>query len=211
MGNKHSYVFKTSEMSMKIAALMAGKIKVGGQDSLLVEEPAYFDGMHSRVKYFVSLTLWVFHPAMRGMVILAIMDTLKEDSDNIEIFFDIFSKAVAHYINEPEYIWDLHYIMMDQKGANFEAIKCVFGAEFRRDKTKTCQWHFMHCAEKYLSKAPEEERKKFHKWCQKLCEAHTIMEYQEYAGLIHAFSKEYDFEGWWKWWAPRAPHIIPPL
>ena len=86
MGNKHSYVFKTSEMSMKIAALMAGKIKVGGQDSLLVEEPAYFDGMHSRVKYFVSLTLWVFHPAMRGMVILAIMDTLKEDSDNIEIF-----------------------------------------------------------------------------------------------------------------------------
>ena len=77
MGNKHSYVFKTSEMSMKIAALMAGKIKLGGQNSLLVEEPAYFDGMHSRVKYFVSLTLWVFHPAMRGMVILAIMDTLK--------------------------------------------------------------------------------------------------------------------------------------
>ena len=44
----------------------------------------------------------------------------------------------------------------------------------------------MHCAEKYLSKAPEEEQKKFRKWCQKLCEAHTIMEYQEYAGLIHA-------------------------
>ena len=130
MGNKHSYVFKTSEMSMKIAALMAGKIKVGGQDSLLVEEPAYFDGMHSRVKYFVSLTLWVFHPAMRGMVILAIMDALKEDSDNIKIFFDIFTKAVAHYINEPEYIWDPHYIMMDQKGANFEAIEHVFGAEF---------------------------------------------------------------------------------
>ena len=175
-------------MSMKIAALMAGKIKVGGQDSLLVEEPAYFDGMHSCVKYFVSLTLWVFHPAMRGMVILTIMDTLKEDSDNIEIFFDIFTKAVAHYINEPEYIWDPHYIMMDQKGANFEAIKHVFGAEFWQDKTKTCQWHFMHCAEKYLSKAPEEEQKKFRKWCQKSCKAHTIMEYQEYAGLIHAFS-----------------------
>ena len=89
-GNENSYVFKTSEMSMQIAALMAGKIQVCGRDSLLTEEPTFFDGMHSHVKYFVSLTLWVFHPGMRCMVILAIMDALKEDANNIEIFFDVF-------------------------------------------------------------------------------------------------------------------------
>ena len=35
MGNNHSYIFKTSEMSMHMAALMAGKIKIGGENSLL--------------------------------------------------------------------------------------------------------------------------------------------------------------------------------
>ena len=91
-------------MSMCIVVLMAGKIQVCGQDSLLTEEPAFFDGMHSHVKYFVSLTLRVFHPAMCCMVILAIMDALKEDANNIEIFFDVFCKSLQNYINEPRYI-----------------------------------------------------------------------------------------------------------
>ena len=75
LGRKASYVFKTSAISLKIAAMMAGALKVGGQDSSLMKEPAFFDGMHSRVKFFVSLTLWAFHPAMRMMMLLAVMDT----------------------------------------------------------------------------------------------------------------------------------------
>ena len=146
-----------SEMSMRIAALMAGKIQVCGQDSLLTEEPTFFDCMHSRVKYFVSLTLWVFHPGMRCMVILVIIDALKEDANNIEIFFNVFCKSLQNYIGEPGYIWDPYYIMMDEKGANFEAIEWVFGPKFWQAKTKTCQWHFIHCAEQYLAKAPDSE------------------------------------------------------
>ena len=46
MGGKASYVFKMSAMSLKIAAMMAGQIKVIGQDSSLHTEPAFFDGMH---------------------------------------------------------------------------------------------------------------------------------------------------------------------
>ena len=73
MGGMHSYVFKTSAVSLKVASMMAGKVKVGGQDSTLHTEPAFFDGMHTRVKFFVSLTLWVFHPAMRMMLLLALL------------------------------------------------------------------------------------------------------------------------------------------
>ena len=78
MGGKALYVFKTSTVSLRIAGMIDGKIKVGGQDSSLHMEPAYFDGMHSRVKYFVSLTMWVFHPSMHMMLLLAIMDTPRE-------------------------------------------------------------------------------------------------------------------------------------
>ena len=123
MGGKASYVFKTSAVSLEIAAMMAGQVKVGGQDSSLCMEPAFFDGMHTRVKFFVSLTLWVFHPAMRMMVLLAVMDMLREHLDDIEIFFDTFNKALGDYLKEPEYIWGPFLIMMDHKGTNFGALE----------------------------------------------------------------------------------------
>ena len=139
MGNETSYVFKTSESLMKLAAMMASRIKVGGCNSLLTEEPAYFDGMHSHVKYFVTLTLWVFHPAMCGMKMLGIMDAMKEDSDHIELFFTLFNEALHDYLDDPEYMWDPHLVMMDEKEANFEAIEWVFGPEFRHTKSVSCQ------------------------------------------------------------------------
>ena len=91
------------------------------------------------------------------MVILVIMNALKEDANNIEIFFKVFCKSLQNYIGEPGYIRDPYYIMMDEKGANFEAIEQVFDPEFWQVKTKTCQWHFIHCAEWYLAKAPDSE------------------------------------------------------
>ena len=118
--------------------MMTSTIKIGNHDSLLTEELAYFDGMHSRVKYFVTLTLWVFHPVMHGMKILAIMDAIKEDSDDLELFFILFNEALCDYLNDPEYMWDPHLVMMDEKGANFEAIEWVFGPEFYYTKSASC-------------------------------------------------------------------------
>ena len=123
MGHKASYVFKTSAISLWIAAMMSGKIKINGEDSPLAYEPAYFDGMHSRVKHFVTLTCWAFHLAMQLMMILVVMDTPSENANDIEIFFDTFNKALADYLEEEDYIWDPYLIMMDHKGANFEAIE----------------------------------------------------------------------------------------
>ena len=153
MGHKAS-VFKTSTISLCVAAMMAVK---DDKDSPLTHEPVYFDGMHSRIKYFVSLTLWGFHPAMRLMLMLAVMDMPTETADDIEIFFDTFNKALADYLEEPEYIWDPYLIMMDHKGANFEALEHVYGPDFRRAKTVTCQWHFLHCTEKYIMNLSEDE------------------------------------------------------
>ena len=124
-------------------------------------------------KFFVSLTLWVFHPAMRMMLLLAVMDTPREHSDDIEIFFDTFNKALGDYLNESDYIWDPFLIMMDHKGTNFEALEHVYGENFRKYKAVTCQWHFLHCTEKYLMKCLELERKSFCTWCMQLCQAHT--------------------------------------
>ena len=88
-----------------------------------MEKTAYFDGMHSCMKHFVTLTCWAFHTAMRLMMMLMVMDTPSENANDIEIFFDTFNKALADYLEEEHYIWDPYLIMMDHKGANFEAIE----------------------------------------------------------------------------------------
>ena len=148
---------------------------------------------------------------MRMMLFLAVMDTPREHSDDIEIFFDTFNKALGDYLNEPEYIWDPFLIMMDHKGTNFEALECIYGENFRKYKAVTCQWHFLHCTEKYLMKCLESERKSFCTWCMQLCQAHTCKEYCRLAGLIKGVTKKYGFLPWWKWWDPLCPHVVPAI
>ena len=107
-----------------------------------------------------------------------VRDMPREHSDDIKIFFDTFNKALGGYLNEPEHIRDPFLIKMDHKEANFEALECIYGENFRKHKAVTCQWHFLHCAEKYLVKYLESERKSFHTWCKQLCQAHTCKEYR---------------------------------
>ena len=118
---------KTSEVCLEIALKMVGKIKIGDEELSLTEEPTYFDGMHKHVKDFIMLTLWVLHPGMRMMNILAVMECPKEDTFNIVIFFKTFNKALGEYIGDTDYTWNPFLLMMDEKGANFEAIILVFG------------------------------------------------------------------------------------
>ena len=198
-------------MLLNIAAKMGGKIRIGTEDSSLIDEPAYFDGMHKRVKDFVTLTLWVFHPGMRAMQILGIMECSNENAANIEIFFDTFNKAMGEYLGEEDYVWDPYLLMMDEKGANFEAVACVFDENFRQTKTVTCQFHFLHCAESYIHDIPTEERITFRTLCRRLCEAHTIDRYKKISEKIIAIAEKYGFTGWWKFWSLRSPHIIPAL
>ena len=211
LNGEDTYVFKTSQMSIELALKMGGKIKIGREDSNLREEPAYFDGMHERIKNFMTLTLWVFHPGMRSMQILAAMDCPREDTHHITLFFRLFNDAMREYLNDPGYLWDPCLIMMDEKGANFVAISNVFGENFRKKKAKSCQYHFKNCAEKYLSEVPIQTRQYFRRLCNKLCEAHTRGRYMNVKDKIIKICELYGFMTWWKFWAPRSPHIVPAL
>ena len=63
MDGKASYAFKTTAVSMKIAALIAGKIKVGGEYSSLRYKLAFFDGL-VQTGFLSHLHCGFFHPTM---------------------------------------------------------------------------------------------------------------------------------------------------
>ena len=57
IGEEGSFVFKTCKASLEITAKMSGAKQANGEDSQLTEEPVYFDGMHSCVRLYKSLTM----------------------------------------------------------------------------------------------------------------------------------------------------------
>ena len=78
--------------------------------------------MHRCVQNFKSLTLWAFHPGMRSMQRLAVMECPKENSYYVEKFFTLFNQALSEYLGEEGYKWDPAALMMDEAGCNFDAV-----------------------------------------------------------------------------------------
>ena len=62
-----------------------------------------------------------------------------------------------------------------------------------------------------VHKCSESERDSFQTWCKHLSQAHTRKEYSHLETLIKGVAKKYDFMPWWKWWAPRCPHLCPAI
>ena len=86
-----TYVFKTSQHHLEMALHMDASYKpLNGKVSILAYEKSYFDGMHRRVRGFKTLTLWLHHPGMRRMKRLASMDVLRENKEQVALFFSTF-------------------------------------------------------------------------------------------------------------------------
>ena len=58
------------------------------------EEYCYFDGKVKRCRNFVTLTASTYHPILKKQIPLAIMETEKEDSENIELFWTLFNTSI---------------------------------------------------------------------------------------------------------------------
>ena len=213
VGEDGSFVFKTSKSALEIAAKMSGMKTSKGEPSHLQKEPAFFDGMHSRVRLYKSLTLWVYHSAIRKMLLLAIMEAPRENTYYITKFFELFRDAMREYLGDESYEWRPDSIMMDEKGANFKALEAVMGKDFVDHYTMTCQYHFKQCAEEKMQakNVPQEERKSFRKLLKILLEASTLPEYYNVCRDIDKAVKHYGLEGWWRWWKPRGFHLVPAL
>ena len=90
-----SYVFKTSRKSMEIALKMEQKADSDQHppDSLSGEYP-YFEWMHSRVRGYRTLTLWVYHPGMCKVVLLVVIKTESENTEMVTLFFNLFDECL---------------------------------------------------------------------------------------------------------------------
>ena len=173
MNNLPDLIIKSGTTVLKFAVEM----DQDGPESILQDEDVYFDGCHSRCKDFVSFGLWFRHPSIRQVVKLAGMETKKEDTEAITIFFSKFNEMLCQIMQKPDYNFNPKNITMDEAGANFAGVKNVLGQKFVDDKCITCQWHFMRNMNECKFEIAEQFRKDFLQYAKELCIVKTIPEF----------------------------------
>ena len=156
INNEPSYVFKTSDLALQLVLKMDPETQ-NDQPSLMVEEYAYLDGMHTRVKGYVTLALWTYHPGMRKVMRLASMECECENTQCIAMFLDLLNKALQKKTGNAQYKFNPAGFMVNENGLNFNAIEKVLGKEVA-DHTVTCQWHFMSCGRNHIKDINMNER-----------------------------------------------------
>ena len=205
LNGKPTHVFKSSAQAAEIAIKMDTRNE---EHSILQEECAYMDAMHSRCKQYKTITMWVYHPAKRDLQALAIMECQRENTENISLFLTLFNKMLSQHKGVKNYTFHPKYIMVDEAGCNRLAVKKVFG-ENSGIQVVGCQWHFKKCARNQLAHLPEDERRTFQVMYGDLCKTHTDTEYDRVYEMMLDILQRADRVTWLRWWDVRKYHIVP--
>ena len=75
------------------------------------------------------------------MIQLAMMEVERENTEMISLLFNLFNKALAKHVGDPNYKFNPTLIMTDEVGASLQGIKDAMGSQYL-GKIVTCQWHF---------------------------------------------------------------------
>ena len=133
-----TFVMKSSKLSAETALHM----DTHNTKAPLTECVVFMDSLHSRVKDFITLTLWVENPIICKMQRLASMEFASEDRENITLFLQNFLDILHEVKNDPNCVWKPQMIMADENGTNKRAVGNVLGEDMRQ-RIVSCQWHFL--------------------------------------------------------------------
>ena len=122
-----TFVMKSSKLLVETALRM----DMHNKKTLLMECVVFMDGLHSRVKDYITLTLWVENPIICKMQRLASMECASEDTENITIFLQNFLDVLHEVKNDSNYVWKPQMIMADENGTNKRAVGNVLGEDMR--------------------------------------------------------------------------------
>ena len=174
----------------------------------MTECVVFMDGLHSRVKDYITLTLWVENPIICKMQRLAFMECTSKDTENVTIFLQNFLAILHEVKKDPNYMWKPHMIMADENSANKRAVGNVL-CEDMRQRTVSCQWHFLRCAKKVLHRIDVQDHEDFMKLCNLLVKnAVTKNAYEEYHIKLEMICICNNVKSWIDFWHKRCFHFV---
>ena len=101
-------------------------------------------------------------------------------------------------------------IMVDENGANYCAIRKVFGLEFATSKVVGCQMHYKNDVNRASLKIGDSYKEVFKNICHKMCSITTVAEYNDRKKWLKEIANIFpQITSWINWWDARKYHIFP--
>ena len=88
------------------------------------------------------------------------MECESEDTKNVTRFLNLFNEILCKVKKDLTFVWAPRGIMMDENGANKNAVNAVLG-ESMANRTWSCTWHYLQCARRQSLKFSQDDRKTF--------------------------------------------------
>ena len=202
MNDTPAYVFKASRSMAQLACEMDRN-----KDGCLNTEYAFFDAKHDHCRGYKSVTLWTYHPSMRRLVRLAIMEAETENTECLTLFWQILNRMLCDYSGIQDYRFNPKGFMCDEHHANFTSIETVFGRDAAA-RVKTCEFHFKQSVHRRTRRLPENIREEFDTLALKWLQAPTSSDCESAGSVMTAFCNDHsNLLPWWNWWWARRTHV----
>ena len=160
----------------------------------------FMDGLHLRVKDYITLTLWVENPTICKTQRLASIECTSKDTENVTIFLQNFLAILCKVKKDLNYMWKPCMIMADENGANKRAVGNVLSEDMRQ-RTVSYQWHFLRFAKKVLHRIDVQDCDDFMKLCNLLVKnAVTKNAYKEYHIKLETICIHNNVKSWIDFW-----------
>jgi hypothetical protein len=204
LNDSPSFVFKSS-LHMANLAISLDSTK----DTVLSKEYIHVDATHTRCKDFQTLTLWVYHPVMRKLLQLAIMDIEKENTTNLVQFWSTLNEMLQKVSGDPTYVINPTGFVVDEHHANWNSIRSVFGEDAIK-RVVSCEFHFKQSIQRHAKGFGDEEASQlFIAIAERMLTVMTISAFNiavsEMERLVDDHPRIYH---WLQWWLDRKTHIF---
>lgn len=197
-----SYVFKSST-SMAYLAIDMDRDGNG----VLNKEFAFVDAKHDRCRGFKSVTLWTYHPTMRKLLRLAVMEVEHENAENLTVFWQIFNEMLQKVSSKISYKFNPTGFVADEHHANWISISNVFGKDVIT-RVVSCEFHFKQSVQRH-AKFLHSQSQEFKLLADNMLTAESISEFNAASDAMQCFVEHNDaVEDWFKWWHKRRTHIF---
>ena len=197
-----SYVFKSSSQMAELALAMDIN-----NSNVLNSEYAYVDVKHNRCRGYKTLTLWTYHPVMRKLLQIAVMEIEKENSENLSTFWTVLNSMLEESSGKKGYLFNPCGFVADEHHANWISIQSVFGRGML-DRMVSCEFHYKQSVQRHAKRCGNSSEE-FVRLAVDLLECYTVSDFETACKKMKRFADCHDeITNWFKWWYDRRTHIF---
>ena len=135
------------------------------------------------------------------------MECESKNTENVALFLKLFNEILHKLKKDPTFIWSPRGIMVDENGANKNAIRQVLGDEMAK-RSWECQWHYFQCTKCQSMKIKASDRKEFLNLAYALAkDAVTKNKYFDILTKLKEMCTTNSCMKWLKFWHERREHF----